>query len=230
MRALFFTLFLLAGFIPVMAAAETAAAGEDDTEFEQMSILNPSKEFQVFLDLAKAGDSRAQFILGDIYAKGRSGLQQSDVKARKWFERAARQGYDPALVRLAALEKRVGDPVAAYKWYELALDRFNSDTKTYAFVKEAQRDLVREANLDGKQQGEARHLASLWAQGKKSERTKEGAPQQNAAPEKKERISKEKPVTKASKKPKEQEGKKASEKPEEKKKPTEKTVRFRVNS
>lgn len=146
---------------------------EDDIEFSQMSVLNPSKEFQVFLDLARSGDARAQFILGDVYAKGRSGLEQNDEKARKWFTRAARQDYHPALVRLAALEKHADDPLAAYKWYNLALDRFDSKSKTYAFVKEAQRELVREAGLTSKQQSEAKRLAGLWAQGKPDDRKPE---------------------------------------------------------
>lgn len=217
MRTTAFAILLLMGFIPGALAAETAnAVSEDDTEFSQMSILNPSKEFQVFLDLAKTGDSRAQFILGDIYAKGRSGLKQSDDKARKWFERAARQNYNPAFVRLAALEKRVGDPVAAYKWYELALDRFDSNTKTYAFAKEAQSSL----DLSSKQQSEAKHLASLWAAGKKENRKPESEEKPEAeiaTKDKKEKAEKpakvktEKAEKKAAEKPKKESEEKAEE-------------------
>ena len=69
--------------------------------------------------LAKGGDARAQFILGDLYSKGKGGLAKNRVKARYWFEISARHGYTAAFIRLAALAKRSRDYIGAYQWYTL---------------------------------------------------------------------------------------------------------------
>jgi hypothetical protein len=45
--------------------------------------------------LAEQGDAFAQYNLGIPYRKGR-GVQQDDVQARKWYEKAAAQGQAKA--------------------------------------------------------------------------------------------------------------------------------------
>src|SRR5205807_2654695 len=55
------------------------------------------------ITLAAEGDARAQFILGDLYSKGKGGLAKNRVKARYWFEISARHGFTPSFVRLGAL-------------------------------------------------------------------------------------------------------------------------------
>lgn len=76
---------------------------------------------QDMLDLANSGDVRAQYILGDMYAKGKGGLAKDEKQGAKWFETAAKNGYFEAFIRLAALAKHRDDAVGAYKWYTLAL-------------------------------------------------------------------------------------------------------------
>lgn len=71
------------------------------------------------LALAEKGDTRAQFILGDLYAKGKGGLVKNEEKAAKLFEDSAKNGYGPSYIRLGALAKRRGDFIAAWSWYDL---------------------------------------------------------------------------------------------------------------
>ena len=65
------------------------------------------------------GDARAQFILGDLYSKGKGGFAKDLKEAARWFEASARSGYIHSYVRLAALAVKRGDRVAAYQWYYL---------------------------------------------------------------------------------------------------------------
>jgi TPR repeat protein len=99
--------------------------------------------------LAEQGDVRAQYILGDMYGKGKGGLGRNLVKSRYWFESAALRGYDPAFTRLAALAKRQKDPVEAYKWYTLGIS--HTSGKLSRWSKKARENL----KLSGKQQDEA---------------------------------------------------------------------------
>jgi TPR repeat protein len=106
--------------------------------------------------LAEQGDVRAQYILGDMYGKGKGGLGRNLVKSRYWFESAALRGYDPAFTRLAALAKRQKDPVEAYKWYTLGIS--HTSGKLSRWSKKARENL----KLSGKQQDEAKKAARDW--------------------------------------------------------------------
>lgn len=78
----------------------------------------------VLMEMAeKDGDARAQFILGDLYSKGKGGFAKDLKEAARWFEASARSGYIHSYVRLAALAAKRGDRVAAYQWYSLGEDR-----------------------------------------------------------------------------------------------------------
>lgn len=94
--------------------------------------FHPMDEMQA---LADKNNVRAQFILGDLYSKGKGGLPLDLEKARAYFEAAAIHGYSYALVRLAALEKRANKPVEAWKWYTIAIRNMPHDEKRMLIVK-----------------------------------------------------------------------------------------------
>ncbi|WP_444216008.1 tetratricopeptide repeat protein [Dialister hominis] len=55
-----------------------------------------------FLKAAKQGLASAQYDLGLMYEFGR-GVEQSDEKAREWYQKAADQGFEDAMVALNSL-------------------------------------------------------------------------------------------------------------------------------
>ena len=73
--------------------------------------------------LARAGDSDAQFALGNMYADGR-GVPKSDVEAVKWYRRAADQGKANAQNNLGAMYAEgqgvTANKVIAYVLFNLA--------------------------------------------------------------------------------------------------------------
>jgi len=77
----------------------------------------------VLIEMAQQdGDARAQFILGDLYSKGKGGFAKDLKEAASWFEASARSGYIHSYIRLAALATKRGDRIAAYQWYYLGED------------------------------------------------------------------------------------------------------------
>lgn len=131
--------------------------------------------------LAEQGDVRAQYILGDMYGKGKGGLARNLVKSRYWFESAALRGYDPAFIRLAALAKRQKDTVEAYKWYTLAIS--HAGGKLSKWARRARDNL----KISGSQQDEAKHAAREWdgrqAENKRALSSKEKQAREAAAVE-----------------------------------------------
>lgn len=117
--------------------------------------------------LAEQNDVRAQFILADLYAKGKGGLAKDTKKAQKWFEASARQGYAPSFLRLAALAKRADDPVSAYQWYTLAGEVGRGGDQKFA--RTAREQLAADARMSKEDIKEAATRASDW----KRERIKE---------------------------------------------------------
>lgn len=76
--------------------------------------------------LAEAGDPRAQFGLGSLYADG-FGVPMDDVQALDWFGRAAEQGNANAQYRLGVMHQNgwgvpMSDESAAV-WYEKAAEQ-----------------------------------------------------------------------------------------------------------
>jgi TPR repeat protein len=115
-RILLLTLLCLS-----LCAGAAQAAGVRYLEDPVYIKLNKDDEHPMsdLMTLAAGGDARAQFILGDLYSKGKGGLAKNRVKARYWFEISARHGYTAAFIRLAALAKRSRDYIGAYQWYTL---------------------------------------------------------------------------------------------------------------
>ena len=110
--------------------------------------------------LAEGNDTRAQFILGDLYAKGKGGLSKNEKKASYWFEQSAKRGYVASFVRLAALAKRRQANVEAYKWYSLAIEQFSGGDQKYAL--KARNNLAASANLSAKEIKEAKNAVNDW--------------------------------------------------------------------
>jgi peptidoglycan hydrolase-like protein with peptidoglycan-binding domain len=79
-----------------------------------------------FMPLAIAGDSRAQFNIGLMYARG-EGVAQSDAEAARWYRRAADQGDADAQTKLGAMYV-LGQGVPqndadAVRWFRLAANK-----------------------------------------------------------------------------------------------------------
>ena len=84
------------------------------------------KALNTFYTLAKKGDAKAQFNVALIYANGK-GVQKDLSKARKWYEKAAKQDNPSAQYNLAQLYHMAGedDPHGYEKaryWYEKAVE------------------------------------------------------------------------------------------------------------
>jgi TPR repeat protein len=157
-RAVFIAAFLLT------LCAGTARAGEmkyiPDPVYQS---FNPSdtSPMQDMIDLANGGDIRAQYILGDLYAKGKGGLSKDEKAGARWFEIAAKNGYYEAFIRLAALARRQDKPVDAYKWYTLAMHYMDyGPWRDYA---ETARDaLEKNHKFTQTELDEARKDGNLW--------------------------------------------------------------------
>lgn len=99
---------------------------------------NPESAVQHWLVPAEAGDSDAQFYLGQIF-EGRAGMPPDYERAAQWYRRAAEAGHRGAQASYAVLlEKGLGvekDLVEALRWYreasglEVAELRLSSETQ-----------------------------------------------------------------------------------------------------
>lgn len=107
----------LALFLSALIAPLAAYAGEHLTRGTYGESL------KWYFDAAKAGDARAQFLLGLKYETG-TDVARDLAKAADWYEKAARQDIPEAQFKLATfLESgrgRIADPAAAAQWYERA--------------------------------------------------------------------------------------------------------------
>ena len=66
---------------------------------EEMRGVNVNT-FENQLDLAKAGNPKAQFNIGNVYLEGSGGAKQSIKKAVKWFKKSAAAGLPQAQANL----------------------------------------------------------------------------------------------------------------------------------
>ena len=84
------------------------------------------KALNTFYALAKKGDAKAQYNVAYMYANGK-GVQKDMDKARKWYEKAAKQDNGAAQYNLAQIYHAAGesDPYRYEKaryWYEKAVE------------------------------------------------------------------------------------------------------------
>ena len=71
---------------------------------------------------AGAGSAKAQWQLGGLYVRGQCGLPQDLTQAFAWCQKAADQGFAPALATLGVLYERIGKPENAYQCLVQAAD------------------------------------------------------------------------------------------------------------
>lgn len=122
---------LVALLLLMPAAARAEMRYFEDPPYHQINKDDPNP-MQDMIDLANQGDSRAQFILGDLYSKGQGGMPRNRVLSRYWFETAARNSYTMAFIRLAAMAKHAHDFDTAYKWYSLSAQFGTASEKKWA--------------------------------------------------------------------------------------------------
>ena len=70
--------------------------------------------------LAKQGNYIAQYNLGLLWEQGLGSTPLNKAEASQWFLLSAQQGYVPAMVRLAKIQKEKGYEDAAISWLNLA--------------------------------------------------------------------------------------------------------------
>jgi hypothetical protein len=91
-----------------------------------------SDDLQELKNKALAGDTDAQFYLGQLYRKGEEGVPQDYQEAVKWFKKAAEHGYVGGGIQIVLAtmyhEGKGGIPkdnVKAYMWLSLAASQGN---------------------------------------------------------------------------------------------------------
>lgn len=156
-----FSICLVATVLAMPAYAEGTAKKSliyyDDPVYKQIAE-GDEHPMSDLLHLADKGDTRAQFILGDLYAKGKGGLVRDEKKGAHWFEESAKNGYGPSFIRLAALAKRRNDPIAAWSWYDLGSSYAEGRDARYA--SRARDALEKKAGLSTEDISAARKLSA----------------------------------------------------------------------
>lgn len=140
MRILFFTV-LVAFAVSLGGASVNAMEYYPDPVYEKLAPED-SHPMEDMIALAKDGDLRAKFILGDLYYKGKGGLAKDIKKSREYFEDAAIHGYGYSLIRLAAMEKREKKPLEAWKWYTIAIKYYDQGEELRSFVLKSRGELT----------------------------------------------------------------------------------------
>jgi hypothetical protein len=76
-----------------------------DDSFKALREGKPELASRIMMNLAREGNSRAQFHLGEFYLDG-TGFEKNDVKAKYWLQKAASKGSVQARAKLEELEKQ----------------------------------------------------------------------------------------------------------------------------
>lgn len=108
---------------PSVAAAAEASVSPGELAFRMGDYLRAE---QIARPLAEKGDARAQYLLGQLYAKG-LGLAQNFYEAARWYRKGAEQG-DPMSQAALGQSYEYGRGVSrnyaeAARWYRLGADR-----------------------------------------------------------------------------------------------------------
>ena len=113
-----------------------------------------------FVPVAHANDSRAQFLLGQIYEQT-SPTPRGQADAMMWYRRAAVNGIVAAMRRLGDIYRNgrgdETDPVQAYAWYDLASSRLSPHRDSFTRLRDDIASKMPPSALD-----HARHLAVYW--------------------------------------------------------------------
>jgi TPR repeat protein len=149
----------LAVLLPAPARAELKYYS--DPVYKKLGEDDPSPMADV-IALAEQGDVRAQFIIGDLYAKGKGGMPEDLSEARRWFETSAMHGYKHSFIRLAALAKRENKPDEAWQWYTLAIWAFDHKAAERLYALGARDALVETTGLSNDDLRRAKKSAVAW--------------------------------------------------------------------
>ena len=144
------------------SANDCEIRGGDYVQFDRATIAS---SLNVWQESASQGDAKAQYFVGEIFEKGQA--QQPDYEmAVMWYQRAAKQGYQPAMMSLARLhELGLGvkkDLVKAMNLYREA-SGLTEDDIAYASVFEQlkQQDELKIAELEAALESQQRKAQSL---------------------------------------------------------------------
>lgn len=80
--------------------------------------------------LANSGNPSAQYHVGLLREGGLGSTPKNAAEAAQWYLRSAKQGYVPAMVRLANIQMAAGYEEQALSWYTLAARWGNDDAVT----------------------------------------------------------------------------------------------------
>jgi uncharacterized protein len=92
----------LAAFLGAIVIAGAAHAGKYEEAMTAYDKRDYATALRRLRPLANAGNAAAQSRLGIMFANG-EGVRQSYAEARKWYEKAARQGHAEALNELGLM-------------------------------------------------------------------------------------------------------------------------------
>ena len=123
-----------------------------------MSVaVGQSEVFETTIAKAKAGDAESQFILGNMYDRGR-GVPKDEKEAVKWYRKAAEQGYAKAQHQLGVMyDKGEGvpeDDVAAYAWFNIAAGNGEKNAR------ESKEQITKQMTPQQIAEGQASHASS----------------------------------------------------------------------
>jgi cell division septation protein DedD len=112
---------LIAGAAALLTIAFNPALADVKRGIEAWQSGNYPAAITEWRPLADAGDADAQFNMGQAYMLGR-GVPSDQKIAQGWYEKAARQGHEPAQANLGLLLFQNGQREAAMPWIEKAAD------------------------------------------------------------------------------------------------------------
>ena len=144
----------------------TSPAQASSVTYKSDPVFAPINEvdqhpLQGLFDLAHEGDPRAQYILGDLFAKGKGGISKDQDKARLLFEHSAKGGTPQAFIRLAALAKVNKNYRDAYMWYHLSIDR-QKKRNLKNWSKRQLKELLDTVGLSSEDKRQARKDVKAW--------------------------------------------------------------------
>lgn len=89
-------LFLVVAILLVLPLACAMGTGLVDEARVQYDLGNYEDAFALYLQAAEAGDAKAIYNVGALYARG-EGVEEDDLTALEWFKKAAEMDYPDAL-------------------------------------------------------------------------------------------------------------------------------------
>lgn len=116
--------FIMAASLFIAAAYAMPASAERDAGIAAYGKNDYPTAFKELFPDARAGDAKAQYYLGLLYARGR-GIEKDPVIAATWFRKSAEQGNAEAQFDLGHLYRRGNgvpqdDTIAADWWRKAA--------------------------------------------------------------------------------------------------------------